>query len=370
MIFCGFKLRLNVVLLISLMLVACTKEPQHITVSNMDNVVLDYMDEHEYVGLAITAKQGGNLVFNRAYGYGDLDKKTKFTSQSVISLGSNIKTLTAAAILLLQEKELLSLSDTVDAHLKFDLKHGNKITLEDLLCHRSDLDDVYGGRGFSDYIWQEAFSETELLVKLSTSQHQPEVGQHYRYNNTGYLLLGQVIKDVTKQSLNQFFKENIFAPTSSTQLHVVEDADLQIMAPAFENTGLVITGYESPVNYRITGGAGGYVGNLESHMTLFREVFVGDLLSEKSKNTMINACVNRDGEPLKNNLGQFSGLGLEIFSINDEMVYTRGGALNGYVSTVFYFPQRDLTVGIAGNTWAPLASLLHKLFKAGWHDSL
>ena len=74
--------------------------------------------------------------------------------------------------------------------------------------------------------------------------------------------------------------------------------------------------------------------------------------------------------PLTNRYGQFSGLGLEMFSLGDELVYTRGGALNGYVSTVYYFPERDLTIGIAGNTWAPLAPLLLKLLEAGWHEKI
>lgn len=244
-----------------------------------DNTISQYMAVHEYVGLAIVASKGKKVVFDKAYGYTDLNGKEPFSSDKVISLGSNAKTLTAASILLLQEKGLLKLSDTLDKYLPLDLKHSGSITLEDMLCHRSDLADVYGAGEYENYVWQQAKSQKEFIDKLNLSTHIPDAGKEYRYNNTAYFLLGMVVEHVSHQSLGDFFRESIFSHMPETKLAFLGDSFYSpSLTPAFQNNGTKMIEYVSPVEYRIVGGAGALAGDLPSYTDVFAALMSGKVV--------------------------------------------------------------------------------------------
>jgi hypothetical protein len=85
---------------------------------------------------------------------------------------------------------------------------------------------------------------------------------------------------------------------------------------------------------------------------------------------MHTPCLLKNGETVVNAKGQQIGLGIEIHITDDEIVFSRGGALNGYVSAVYHFSKQNITVGVVGNTWAPLAPLLDELIEKNWISEL
>jgi len=361
----------HLLLIVFLVLMGCGGQTAPTSKHHLDKIVGSYMEETDYVGLAISAIKDGNVVLEKSYGFTDLEGISPFTVDEVVSLGSNAKTLTAASIVLLQDKGLLKLSDSLQDHLPFTLNHSDKVSLYEMLCHSSDLPDVFGIGEFENYEWQGASSQKEFIDKLNESSHEPDAGNVYRYNNTAYFLLGMVIEHLSHQSLGDFFREHFFNELASESIYYLGDSYYTPrMTNAFEKDGSNVAPYESPVEYRIVGGAGAIAGDLATYMRLFRDVLYGDLLSNSSQNQMRNQCLLKDGAITTNSSEQKIGLGIEITEFNGDIAYTRGGALNGYVSVVYYFPSKDLTVGIIGNTWAPLAPLLEKLFDNNWHNEI
>lgn len=349
---------------------ACNDDNNPPPKNSFTEIVQSYMHEHEYVGLAIAAIKGDELVFKREFGYLDLAKRAPFSVNEVISLGSNAKTVTASAILKLQEKGLLNISDSLAKHLPYDLKGSENVSLYEMLCHSSDLPDVFGVGEFENYEWQKAKSQKELVDKLNSTSELPNAGNSYSYNNTAYFLLGLVVEHLSNQSLGDFYRENIFKQASDNIYYLGDAHYMPQLSPSFEKIGFSVSPYESPVEYRIVGGAGALGGDLISYLHLFKNLVDGNVLSKQSQAQMLTPCVFNDGAYVVNEKKQHIGLGVEISTINSEKVYSRGGALNGYVSAVYYFPSRNLTVGITGNTWAPLAPLLESLFKTNWLNEL
>ena len=328
------------------------------------------MLEHEYVGLAIAAIKDDELVFKQEYGYLDLTKKEPFSVNEVISLGSNAKTTTASAILLLQEKGLLKVSDTLDKHLPYSLKGSEQVTLYEMLCHSSDLPDVFGVGEFENYEWQKAKSTKELINKLNSTTSLRNRTESYRYNNTAYFLLGLVVEHLSHQNLGDFYREYIFNNAQKNIYYLGDSYYSPTLTPSFEKIGTKVSPYESPVEYRIVGGAGALGGDLVSYLHLFQQLMSGNILQSQSKAQMLSFCKFDDGNYVVNEKNQHIGFGVEMSNINGEKVYSRGGALNGYVSAVYYFPSKNLTVGITGNTWAPLAPLLERIFKTNWQNEI
>lgn len=358
----------NFTIILLFILSGCSENNYPSIQDEFDLIINKFMKENDYVGLSIGALKHDKVVFDRSYGYSNKSNSQSYSSNTPISLGSNAKTLTASAVLLLQERGLLNIEDSLVKHLPFDLNYSDRVTLHEMLCHSSDLPNVFGVGKFENYAWQQARSQKEFIDKLNVASYIPKAGESYRYNNTAYFLLGMVVEHVTSQGLGDFFRENIFKQMPATSLHYLGDSYYSpILSPSYEKNGYL---YESPVEYRIVGGAGALAGDLISYLRMFTSLVSGQILDSDSSALMFSLCKFKDGSEVVNGKKQNIGLGIEISEINGETVYSRGGALNGYVSEVYYFPERNLTIGVTGNTWAPLAPLLEKLFENNWQNEI
>jgi D-alanyl-D-alanine carboxypeptidase len=329
------------------------------SLSEVDQLVNKFMDKSQYVGLAIGAQQDGKSVFSKAYGFSDRETGQRFLVDENMALGSNAKTLTAASILLLAQRGVLKLTDRLSDHLPFTIKQDDVMSLHDLLCHVSGMPDVFGGKGYEDYIWQNAQSQKEFIDKVNENTEPQRPGIKYQYNNTGYFLLGMVIEHVTNQPLGDFYREQFFSPLQLEKAYYLGDSFYSPkLAKMYETDNDVVQVYQGPVEYRIPAAAGSLGGDLDTYMKLFTQILTGKILSEPSKKQMKTACTLSDGTKVVNNKKQNIGLGIEISEINSQRLFSRGGAMNGHVSAIYHVEETGLTLAIVGNTFMRLAHLL------------
>lgn len=355
--------------LVSLLLIGCGGSNQdEAPITTIDGIANRFIDQRQYVGLAIAAKHRHQMVFQQAWGYSDYVNKKTFTTDEMLALGSNAKTLTAAGILLLEDSNQLKLSDKLSKHLPYDLNFANNVTLNDLLCHTSGIPDVYGGGIFENYYWQGAKSHKELVDKLNQSISPVNPGIRYQYNNTGYFLLGLVLEHLSHQSLGDFYREHIFRPLKLQNAYYLADAFYAPkLTPAWQIEDGDVKVYTDPVEYRIVAGAGALGGDIQSYIHLFQGMISGEVLTKSAKNKMQSPCTFSNGKIVLNKQNQQIGLGIEMFETDNQRIFTRGGALNGHVSAIYHFEDSDLTLGIVGNTFLPLAGVLHNIVEQGLH---
>ena len=155
---------------------------------------------------AILVSQNGKTLYAKGFGAADLEKQTPVTVQTRFRIGSLNKQLTAAAVLLLEEKGKLKTSDPVSKFFP-DFPNGDKITLEHLLTHRSGLTKYvpYKQNG-------SAPSPAELVKIIGSLPPEAKPGERYNYSNAGFVLLALVVEQVSGRSFPQFLAENIFKP--------------------------------------------------------------------------------------------------------------------------------------------------------------
>jgi len=154
-------------------------------------------------------------------GVADLRTGRPMRNGSYFRAGSNTKTYVATVVLQLAGEGRLRLDDTVDKWLPGVVKgngnDGTKITLRNLLQHTSGL------HNYSDELpmdTPEAFyahrfdHHTPEDLVASAMQHKPnfEPGAKWDYTNTGYLLLGMVIKKVTGRSWDREVQDRVLRP--------------------------------------------------------------------------------------------------------------------------------------------------------------
>src|SRR5581483_6837265 len=78
----------------------------------MDEIARSYADSHKFMGSVLVAK-GAHVIFQKSYGYANLEWQTPNVDDGKYRLGSITKQFTAACILLLEEQGKLSTNDPV-----------------------------------------------------------------------------------------------------------------------------------------------------------------------------------------------------------------------------------------------------------------
>ena len=162
-----------------------------------------------------------NISWSGASGYSEKESLSKMNPGQSFRIASVTKTFVASTILRLSEDNKLSLSDPVAMYISADhsdilTKGGydvNKITIRHLLTHSSGLFDHAQTDQFMKTIFSEpqhVWTRTEQLQK-ATEWGLPigQPGERFRYADTGYILLGEIIENITGKTMNDAVREEL-----------------------------------------------------------------------------------------------------------------------------------------------------------------
>ena len=182
-------------------------------------------DRTDSPGCALSVMQGGKILYKRAYGMANLDYDVILTTDTPFHVASISKQFTAASIVLLEQDGKLSFDDEVRKYIPELPDFGAKITIRNLLHHTSGLRDQWdllelaGWRYSLDLITNE--DVMSVVVRQKALNFPP--GSEYSYSNTGFTLLGEIVKRVSGKSLREFTTERIFVPLGMTKTHFRDD---------------------------------------------------------------------------------------------------------------------------------------------------
>ena len=180
--------------------------------------------------LLVDTPQGRYL---KAAGVSNMDDQTPMKADDTIEIGSITKSFIAVLLLQLQEEGVLSLDDPLSKWLP---DWAEKIPYGDQMILRQFANHTSGVRDYGDPITDAVITDPELRVKKFTPGELVEYGlalgdpdfkpgepNHWKYSNTGYILLGMVIEKATGKSLPELAQERIFDPVGMKSARFVED---------------------------------------------------------------------------------------------------------------------------------------------------
>ena len=186
--------------------------------------VLAAFDKVDSPGCAVAVYRNSEIAYARGYGRASLEHGVPITPQTVFDIGSTSKQFTAFSILLLERDGKLSLEDDVRKFVGELQPLDKPVTIRHLLLHTS---------GLRDYLtlWALAGMKTENwttqadAVRLAARQRRANfvAGEEWLYSNTGYLLLGEIVRRVSGKSLGEFAAERLFTPLGMTHTFFLED---------------------------------------------------------------------------------------------------------------------------------------------------
>ncbi len=162
-------------------------------------------------GAAVLVQRGEHVLLRKAYGMADLELGVALAPDMVFRLGSITKQFTAVAVLMLEQEGKLAVGDDITRHLPDYPTHGKTITIEHLLTHTSGIPSYTGIPGWMEKVRDDRSVE-EMIAGWQDLPLEFDPGAEYRYNNSGYFLLGAVIEAASGMSYETFIEQRIFAP--------------------------------------------------------------------------------------------------------------------------------------------------------------
>jgi CubicO group peptidase (beta-lactamase class C family) len=189
---------------------------------HVDDYVQAQMQQQRIPGLSLAVVKGGKLLLAKGYGLANVEHNVPAKPETVYQSGSVGKQFTAAAAMLLVEEGKLRLDDKISRYLHGTPKAWKDITVRHLLTHTSGIRG-YGPRDLN--FWQD-YTEKELLQKVVSLPLEFAPGEKWRYSNTGYVLLGFIIGEVSGEFYGDYLHRRVFAPLGMETTRIISEADI------------------------------------------------------------------------------------------------------------------------------------------------
>jgi CubicO group peptidase (beta-lactamase class C family) len=175
------------------------------------------METHGFSGV-VSIRQSGHVLYERANGFADRSNHIQNTLETRFGIASGTKFFTALAIGKLIAAEKLAFTTKLKDCLALDLPtYSPDITIQHLLTHTSGIPDYYDEEKVSDFDhftvsqpWYELKGPRDYLAVFPNEPMKFMPGTHFSYSNSGYILLGVVIEELTGLKYQDYVEEAIF----------------------------------------------------------------------------------------------------------------------------------------------------------------
>jgi CubicO group peptidase (beta-lactamase class C family) len=175
----------------------------------LNDYFIQLKDEGTFSGTVLIT-QDNKVLLQRGYGLSNYEINTKNKPNTVFAISSMTKAFTSISIMMLSERGLLDIHDTVSNYIP-EFPHGDIITLHQLLNHTSGLY-LYL---YNPYVWENSsnfHTPDELLSYYMNEPLSFSPGTQWEYCNSGYVTLGIIIERVSGMSYRDFIRMNILEP--------------------------------------------------------------------------------------------------------------------------------------------------------------
>ncbi|MBY8826233.1 serine hydrolase domain-containing protein [Sphingomonas colocasiae] len=330
----------------------------------IDRVLAGELAKGKLAGAVVGILQNGRVTLVKGYGMADLEDGQPVKPDTIFRIGSVTKQFTAAMLLLLVERGQVSLSDPISKYFP-DFPKAEGITVRHLLNHTSGI------HSYTDQAFWEA--KSPLGVRMWRAHTMPElvtgiaaqdnltdfpVGTDYRYNNSAYVMAGALVEKLTGKPYALALDEMIAKPLGLAD--TAYDDELTIVPRRAKGYGLrsdrLINAEALSVS--ISGGAGGMRSTASDLLRWHAALFGGKLLKPESLALMLEPTKLKDGRTTSQSRKPGAdgrppldyGLGIAFGTRDGRRLIGHGGAINGFASSLYTFPDRSTTIVVLANT--------------------
>jgi CubicO group peptidase (beta-lactamase class C family) len=295
-------------------------------------------------GCAIGIGQNGKTLIEQAYGMANLEYSVPLKPTSVFEIGSVSKQFTAAAILLLAERAVLSLDDDIRKWIPELPDFGKAITIRMLANHTSGLRDQWGLLTLKNSPPGSAVHSLDLIVDLVAHQHDLNFppNDQYLYSNTNFALLAVIVGRASGKSLAEFSQENIFKPLGMTHTQWRDDFTRVVRDRATAYNGGP-RGYNLDMPFTNVYGNGGLLTTVGDLLIWWDALSNNRLGSPAFLQKMTTTATLNSGQKIT------YALGLTVDIERGMRTFSHSGSTAGYRANLVHYPDRHTTIAVVCN---------------------
>ncbi|GLB47862.1 serine hydrolase domain-containing protein [Neptunitalea lumnitzerae] len=350
-----YLLHVLVILCLGCSTVSFAQENNWVNTKNLDRYFNALEKHNKFMG-TVMVYRNGEKFYTKSVGYATIEDNIPNKRNTVYRIGSISKTVTATLVFKAIEEGKLKLSDKLNTWFP-SVPNAKSITIQQLLNHHSGIANFTNDPNYKTYM-TTAKTEKELVAIIAKGGSDFTPGSKAEYSNSNYVLLSYILEHTYNQSFKTIVEEKISKPLQLEQLRFANGEDIKTITTA---------SYTFAGNWKkapltapsIPMGAGGIVTNADNLAQFGVALFNHKIINEKSLATM---------ETLTDEYGS----GLFKFPFNDKYAYGHMGSIDGYRSTLGYFPEENLCFVILANglnydsneiTIALLSAMFNKPFE-------
>ena len=298
--------------------------------------LLTYLNKKDKFMGSLTIREGEYVVFNKAYGFADVEKGITADRLTRYKIGSISKTFTAVMIMQLIEERKLGLQTKL-ARFYPKIPNAEKISIYDLLHHRT---------GIVDYINQDTslhnelgqlHTKEEMIKRITSYESLFEPGSKYQYSNSNYYLLGCIIESLTKKSYAENLENRIVKKAKLIDTYYTENktdtSNKESYSYGFDGQNWIV----SPENNNSVAFAAGGITSTPADLTRFiYALFDGKLVKKASLDQM---------KEIKEGYGK----ALIQIPFGERRFYGHGGKIEDFSSMLGYYPAEKMSFSLISN---------------------
>jgi len=301
----------------------------------IDNKLKEKFTDNGPGAVFLVAKKG-DIIYKKAFGLADLELQVPMETNNVFEIGSMTKQFTAISILMLMEKGKLRLDDEITKYIPDYPIRGHKITIHHLLNHTSGIKSFTSVKGLNAI----ANDDMEPLEVIDFFKNEPmdfAPGDQFKYNNSGYVILGYIIEKASGISYGDFVEQRIFEKLGMSSSYYASHSKVIPNRASGYRKGKTYTNSRH-ISYSIPFASGSLMSTVDD-MLKWEEAIKNHVLL--SKETMNKAFVNYR---LNNGEQTDYGYGWHVETLNGTKSFEHGGSIFGYKSMGVYLPKEDIYV--------------------------
>ncbi len=364
-----------------LAMMGCASTPlQTARLAEVDSVIQGLVNDGATAGISVAIQSGDGPMITKVYGVTDTASQRRVRPDDSFRIASVTKPITAAAVLKLVQLEKLSLEDPITRFFP-EYPNGARITIHQLLSHTSGIPNWWDGElpSGTPQDFPMCPQPHRYLEKMkNASQFEP--GTFYRYSNSGYVLLGEIIEIASGRTYEQFLTEHVFAPAGmkSTVLERIDRRSPSwVKGYARDTAGG--KGFSDPEIYHMPFAAGGLRSTASDIARFHRALLGGKIIRGDLVARMTSYARVRDGRftydapfiapgasprPSPENIARRGyGYGFNLMDLYGTPVAYHSGGIAGFNSYLLHVPVTQTTIVLLANTEDGLVPALKQIQK-------
>lgn len=285
-------------------------------------------------GASVLIAQDDEIIYRRSFGMANLELKVPMQPENVMELASITKQFTGVALLMLMEQDKLLLHDPLSKYIA-DYPRGHEITLHHLLNHTSGIVSYTNVLEFRS-ITRNDMTPMEIINIFKDLPLDFEPGEGYAYSNSGYILLGYIIEQVSGISYGDFIQKNIFDKLSMKNSYY--GSKNKILPNRASGYQYYSGSYENAeyLSMTIPYAAGSLMSTVDDMFLWSKAIHHNMLISEKSKQLAFTNHTLKNGQHIN------YGYGWTIDELADMKSIEHTGGIFGFTTSGIYIPEKNI----------------------------